>query len=241
MKDILFFLKTLIYNWLYCIFNPYKSCKNLVIEKQISDIEKIQYAFGIWLAAFILTVSLEVPIFSFFQVEWSNPKFYIPYFCIGFIYLILASTVLHIGLLIFRIKSKLTDTFLIYSILFGSFSPFILLGMYPLIIRNYYLLQTFKAHDYNLIYLHKNFIEINNNIDKIFMISITVPVSYIFSNILSCSLGVLLCLTVIERYNSPKIKTFLCITFSQTVLLVPPLLLIKIVEYFIILQSLKIN
>jgi len=241
MNDILSFLKNLIYNWLYCIFNPYRSCRNIVIEKQITDIEKIQYAFGIWVTAFMLTVSLEIPIFSFFQIEWGNPEFYIPYICIGFLYFILTCTLFHLWLLIFRIPSKIIDTFLIYSILFGSFSPFILLGMYPLTIKNYYILKEFRAHAYDLMFLYNNFKEISDNIDKIFIISITLPLTNIISNILSYSLGVLFCLFIIEKYNSTKVKTFICVTFSQIVFLLPPLLLLKILEYFVVLQSLKLN
>lgn len=241
MEDFILFLKNQIYNWLYCIFSPYKSCRNILIEKQITDIEKIQYAFGIWLVAFLLTVSLEIPIFSFFQIEWGSPKFFIPYFVIGFLYLIVTSTFFHLGLLIFRIPSKLSETFLIYSILFGSFSPFILLGMYPLTLKNLYILKIFKEHNYDFIYLYNNFKTISNNFDKIFIISLIFPITNIFSNVLACSLGVLLCLIIIEKYRSSRVKTFICVTISQTAFLILPLLLLKLVEWWIILENLKIK
>jgi len=241
MKDFLLFLKNLIYNWLYCIFNPLSSCRYIVIEKRITEIEKIQYAFGIWLTAFMLTVSLEIPIFSFFKVEWVNPKFYIPYLCIGFIYMILVCACLHFWLKIFRIPSKLNDTFLIYSILFGSFSPFILLGMYPLIIKNYFILKVFKEHDYDLMWLFNNLKSVNNDIDNIFVIYISMPISNIITHIISCSLTVLFCLFIIEKYNCAMVKTFICVTFSQILFLLPPLLLLKIFEYFVVLQNLKLN
>lgn len=241
MKELSIFIKNIIYNWLHCVFNPYNSCRDIVIEKQITDIEKIQYAFGNWLVAFLFTIILEIPVFSFFHIEWASPQFIIPFFGIGFLYLIVASAFFHLGLLVFKIPSKLTDTFFIYSSLIGSFSPFILLGIYPLVLKNINLLKIFKANNYDFNYLFNNIKIINDNFDKNIIITIIGPIGSIISNILTCSLGVLLCLIIIEKYNSEKLRTFICVTFSQTIFLILPLLFVKIIECFVIIQNLKIN
>jgi hypothetical protein len=239
MEKLALFLRDSVYNWLSAIFNPYRLSRNLVIEKQVTDNEKIQFAFGIWVIASFLTIALQIPIFTLFRVEVKDPLFYIPFFAIRLFSFIIACIILHIGLLLFRIPSRLIDTFTMYSIILGSFAPFILLSMYPLNIKIIYFLKAFKSANYDFNYIFHNFKEINQELEKLTVIYIATPISTVIQSLLSCSLGVLLCLVIIEKYNANKLIVFMSVTFAQTTLVVLPLLLLKMVEFFIILLNLK--
>jgi hypothetical protein len=202
-------------DWFDCIRSPLKSCRKILISA-IPDKEKIIFASRIWIIAFLLSFALELPLYFYIGIHIEKP-FVFSYLAYGFLLIFIASFIMHIVLRAFGIQSIFHETFIIYSILMGSYSPFLLLLSYPVQINNALLITEIKnGHIPSLNALPLLFY---NKINYEPLIVIVSSFMNILSGMLNLIIVVLLLYAIMDRYNSNKFRTLLSITFFQIFLL----------------------
>lgn len=215
-------LLDIIVDWFECIRSPINSCVK-ILDSAISDKEKIKYTFRIWIAAFLLSFCLELPIYIYYGTH-NEYVFYIIYIIIGFISFLISSYFIHVILKIFSIRSKYIETLICYTFLIVSYSPLLLLLLYHAIYYNMQILSAIKKEHIDII---NNLSKLKEIIDKINHPSLLLLINNIenfFAIILQSVTSVLLSYLFIERYNCSKFKSLLAITCAQTTMIFPLLL-----------------
>jgi len=216
MNRIDFFI-SLFVDWLDCIRSPLITCRR-IITSPISDKERLLFVFRIWLVAFLLSLSLEIPIYYYYGIKIES-SFLFSYFILNFFMLFFCCFFMHIFLLIFGIKSIFIETLIIYTALIGAYSPFILFLGYPSIFYNVLLVKTIRDKHIDIFNNIGIFIDILKG--KNYPISVEIISSFgnLFTLVLLSIIGVLTTYAIIERYNSSKFRTLLSITFYNLSLL----------------------
>lgn len=215
------YINKLLMDWINCIQYPLLTCRKILKLK--SNNEKFYISFRIWITSFVMSFCLEFPILYYHGIN-KEYSFYISYTLIGTFSLILSSFILHITLLLFNIKSKYNEIFVVYSVIIGTYAPFLLLSSYINIFGVVHFLSVIKSKSPdNLKAFYYLFKESINNIDIHFYL-----ISHILKtlNIILLSItSVLLSYIIMEIYNCSKLKSLVIIAFSQIILILPLLLL----------------
>lgn len=200
-------------DWVDCIQSPLVTCRR-ILDSAISDKEKILFAFHTWFIAFLLSLSLEIPIYYNYGIKLEK-SFIFSYCVSGFIILIIYSFLMHFCFLVFRIKSKFIETLVIYTSLMGAYSPFILLLGYPSIFYNVLLIKAIKDKHIEILGNIHLFNDIIKKVNYNIFIVITSSFRSLLNTILLTIIAVLMSYAIIERYNSSKFRTLLSITSIQ--------------------------
>ena len=209
-------------DWADCVRSPMNTCRH-ILNSAISDKEKINYTFRIWIVAFLLSFSLELPLYLYYGTR-NDYLFYILYILIGFILFFISSCVIHVILRLFGINSIYTETLISYTFAIVAYSPLLLLILYQNVFANVQLIRTIKTEHIDMVNNLSKLkdIIIRPNQPTIFIIISNI--NTLFSLILQCVTGVLLSYMIMERYNSNKFKSILAITCAQITMIFPLIL-----------------
>jgi hypothetical protein len=241
MKDLIESLKLILEDfllWLDCLGKPYVTCRK-VLRKSSS--EKMVQFLRLWLVYSLISLTLQFPVYSIVGIDVKNVGFHLPNLLLLLLMQLLLGLAVHIGLRIYKIPSKFADTLTIYSVMIGSFSPFINLLIYPVTISAFQTLKSIKLSNPNFQEALKKYFESSQIPEHFsFVYTYTIVIAP-FLGLLSFLLITLFSRMVAERYHSEKYRTFSAINFSIYVLNIIPLFFLILIYHFVVYVFISSN
>ncbi len=203
-KNLHFVLNALI-DWFTTVINPGKKARSMVAIASTNKKKAVRLALQIWLTAFIISMIVQFPLYQSHGIAWNNLGFY----CTScFIQLTLLATgvfSVYCGLLIFKVRIPLSELFILYATVVGSYSVLFALGMYPNQMDALSVLKSAKQHGKNIIDIWKDYIHIHADTGSLSSFYL------IYSDVSSHALALVSSFTtiimsneIVRRYSLPK-------------------------------------
>ncbi len=224
--------------WLNCVRAPFATCK-AILDSDLSDDKKLSHAMRLWLVSAVIALVIELPVYRLVGIEWNNVGFYIPN-CLFLLFILIISVgILHLGLRIFKIPSEFTQTFVVYTVIVGCFSPIFTLLFAPSLIEELSILKSLKPLGLTFEdIIAQWFARLSNmNNKSLFMQGYDAIISPITS-IVSVMLLVIFQRYVSAVYNVERYRAISAIGFSVGILLPIPVIILSTFYYFVIYTSL---
>ena len=219
-------------HWVQALRNPRAAVKSAL--RLPSRREKIRAATNLWFAAFFLSMIVSLPLYYGFGLKLENVSFQIAYVVGQYLIIAAVSALLHVGFRVYKIASRLTDTFVIMTVLWSIVMPFM----------TFFSLHNERRILANLSGSKQRGLSLSNVAATMFEPIQTPmgPIETIFSIVaapLSAILGIvavaMIVRAVAEHYHAPIQQTIRAFTFGVLVVAPVPvvlLVLLNIVLYY---------
>jgi len=223
--------------WFDACRRPVAHCDELLALA--SDREKIVKSMQLWIPAFVVGLILQFPVLKNAGIEFEEMGYHLPNFLTAIVLLMLIGAVLHYGLRIHGIASRLGDIVAAYTTLIGVYSPLFLLPTYPLMALDMGALKEAKAHSLSFLPAMVSMMKAGNAaVTQGYMGLVEVPLAIIVW------VASLLLLTFMARkvsvlYSVPKSKALSSFAFGIFVLFPPLYFLSGLFSSFVLYTSVK--
>jgi hypothetical protein len=223
-------LADLLVQWIQNIRDPRGNAIRLLAEVEPEQL-RIRRAMGIWIISFVISLLILTPIYSSIGIGFKNFEFQMVAFLFLTLSLVGAGACIHVGLNRYGLRSKFGDTLLIYTVFFGSYTPFFNLLGYP---HFYNLVQALRQAKSEHLGLYDATAKVLTLSDSATSISFLTPVGSMLLYVATAWLMGTMAGTVAEYYGTTREQILISLSFSLSVLAPLPLLLVTFLYYFVV-------
>lgn len=190
-------------------------------------------AATIWTISFVLGAVVLAPLFNAIGIQFENVGFQLSVFLFQTLAFLLTSIVIHIGLRRYRVNSQIEDTFLIYSVVFGSYYPVLSVLNYPALALLLSSLKASKAHGAGLVNTVAAALGAVASPSSLAM-SVLITTGSFLGAVIGIVLVGVFATAVAGRYLTDRQRVLNSLSFSMGVLVILPAAICSLLYYYVL-------
>ena len=207
-------------DWLFAALHPLETCRSLLAST--SDQARFDQGAKLWLASFLISVVINLPIYHQHGIELSTVEFHLVNLLLLTAAILACGLIFHVGLRMYGVKSIPSDTITMYAAYFVNYQPIAALYSYFANLRFFNILGAAKSRGagfgsaLEILLLHSR-----ASLESTTIVNVGALLSSWLGLITVLMSSTLMANTVARTYSVSRSKSFAAVAFITTVLLLP--------------------
>jgi len=143
LKDTFDFVVACYADWVGALREPW-SVAARALARGTSE-EHFKRATGLWFSSFFLSLVITLPVFVRFGLKLENMSFQLCVVLAQYLTLLGCAAMFHVALRRYKVLSRFSDTFVLYTVVVAAFSPLVTLVSLPALFRGLRLTAEVKS------------------------------------------------------------------------------------------------
>lgn len=115
--------------WVVCVKAPIRTALS-ILGSDLSEEKKLVRALRVWLIAFLLSLAIQLPMYKSAGIAWHEVEFHAPAALYQLLVLFSMAAATHFALRLYRVRSDLGETLVLYAVIVGTYTPLAILLNY---------------------------------------------------------------------------------------------------------------
>ena len=206
--------------WLHAAVHPVANCRRLL--SVTSERQRLHKALRLWGTSFTVALAIDLPLYHFYGIEWSNVGFEVSSFTYMTVALVASGFAILIALRLYGIESSIADVTCIYACYVMCYQPLIVIASYFRDMRVFAVLSSARQHTGEL----PNMVRLlaaatTSTPDKVDFVVVGSGIGLLLLLPVTSVSSTLMAIDIAERYSVKRIKSFSAVAFATIVLILP--------------------